>query len=250
MPRRYTRKKQTRRRKRKGKTRTKKGSGVTSSKSVKTALLAAAAMSATTPISYGNMNPYTRFDPFHQQHFVNNPGSMIVHTDPYIEGIQNLIGNIRQTPKSNVYISDKKVLKTYDDFNEFEENKTRAINASVNNYGPKFYNSGQLTNGKYYIITKKLNTLKDINKLSASEQKNFHKQLSAGLKNMHKIGKHTHSDIHIGNVLYDDTGDGRKYVWNDFDYGQKVANSKQRRKLQLKSELRLLEGIRPHQINL
>ena len=67
---------------------------------------------------------------------------------------------------------------------------------------------------------------------------------------MHKIGKHTHSDIHIGNVLYDDTEDGRKYVWNDFDYGQKVANSKQRRKLQLKSELRLLKGIRPHQINI
>ena len=67
---------------------------------------------------------------------------------------------------------------------------------------------------------------------------------------MHKIGQHTHSDIHIGNVLYDDTEDGRKYVWNDFDYGKKVANSDRRRRLQLKLELKHLEDIRPYQFNL
>lgn len=253
MPKRNT-KKNLRRKKRLRKTRTRRGSGLSLSKTGAKVLAASSilsgldpSMSVNSPFYYENIAPSSGLGPFQQA----DPGAMMVHTNSYLtDPIKHLIGDIRQQPKPNVYISDDKVLKTYDDIDEFLENEGRAVTASENSYGPQFYGSGGLPNGKFYTITKKLNPVKNLDELTQKEKGKFFNQLSEGLKKMHKIGNHTHGDIHMGNVLYDDTKDGRKYVWNDFDKGVNVAKTKTRRKLGLKIELKQLKKIRPSQIDL
>ena len=51
---------------------------------------------------------------------------------------------------------------------------------------------------------------------------------------MHKYGKHTHGDIHSGNILYRNTINGNEYVWHDFDLG---ADIDQRRSSRAKKKM-------------
>ena len=139
---------------------------------------------------------------------------------------------------NKVFIGKYTVLKTFERINIFNENKKRGEIASKYKYGPQVLETGELEDGTGYILSERLNTLNFNNKreldIWMKTNPTALKQLEDGLKKMHKYGKHTHGDIHSGNILYRNTINGNEYVWHDFDLG---ADIDQRRSSRAKKKM-------------
>jgi RIO-like serine/threonine protein kinase len=87
---------------------------------------------------------------------------------------------------------------------------------------------------RYFLIFKRLAPFKGE---PTPEQR---ADLSAKITLMHKEGKHTHGDLHTGNLLVMPDG---KLVFNDFDLGQPISKGAAAKQLQI--ELGLVKHMRP-----
>lgn len=139
-----------------------------------------------------------------------------VSAPPTLRGsVEALIGACREAKEGKVFIGASSVLKFYPTRQEAEMNLVRHQTASILGYGPEMVSRDvgvmPLASGeRYYLVFERLEPFAGE---PTAEQR---ADLRAKVALMHKEGRHTHGDIHAGNLLVKPNGE---IVFNDFDFG-------------------------------